>query len=48
MIVDKGKDFPDDVEQQLLSYGRDMWAFRPQPERGTTRALNSYLGEHRK
>jgi hypothetical protein len=48
MLVDKGNDFPEGIEQQLLSYGDAMWAFRPQPTSGTTRALNSYLGEHRK
>ncbi|TEB35435.1 Ribokinase-like protein [Coprinellus micaceus] len=47
MLVDKGNDFPEGIEQQLLSYGDAMWAFRPQPTSGTTRALNSYLGEHR-
>ncbi|KAF6762757.1 Ribokinase-like protein [Ephemerocybe angulata] len=47
MVVDKGKDFPEEIEKQLLGYGRAMWAFRQQPASGTTRALNSYLGEHR-
>lgn len=48
MIVDRGHDFPIEIENQLVEYGRDMWAFREQPESGTARALNSYLGEHRK
>lgn len=48
MIVDKGYDFPASIEAKLLSYGSDMWIFRDQPDRLTTRALNAYRGEHRK
>ncbi|TFK27074.1 Ribokinase-like protein [Coprinopsis marcescibilis] len=47
MIIDKGHDFPADIESQLLQYGKDMWSFREQPGHGTTRALNSYKGELR-
>jgi hypothetical protein len=47
MIVDKGHDFPQDIEEKLLSYGHDMWLLREQPDRGTTRALNSYHGDRR-
>ncbi|KAF9468956.1 Ribokinase-like protein [Collybia nuda] len=46
MIVDKGHDFPVLIHRELLRYGPDMWNFREQ-ETGTTRALNSYRGDHR-
>ena len=45
MIVDKGHDFPQDIEQRLLSYGEDMWLFRERLDRGTTTASNSYRGD---
>jgi hypothetical protein len=48
MIVDRGYDFPKEIEEKLLSYGEDMWLFRDQPGCPTTRALNSYYGDHRK
>ncbi|KAF9534408.1 Ribokinase-like protein [Crepidotus variabilis] len=47
MVVDKGNDFPRDIEEKLVAYGKDMWLFRDQPNRGTTRAVNSYRGEQR-
>ncbi|RDB23298.1 Uncharacterized protein C16C9.01c [Hypsizygus marmoreus] len=47
MVVDRGYDFPDSIRKQLLAYGSDMWMFRNQPGSKTTRALNSYVGEHR-
>lgn len=47
MIVDTGHDFPKDIEEKLRSYGSEMWLFRDQPSRGTTRSLNSYRGDHR-
>ncbi|KAF4620006.1 hypothetical protein D9613_005580 [Agrocybe pediades] len=47
MIVDKGHDFPENIEQKLMNYGKDMWMFRSQPTCGTTRAVNSYRGEVR-
>jgi hypothetical protein len=47
MVVDKGNDFPPDIEEKLLSHGKDMWLFREQPDRGTTRSLNSYRGDTR-
>jgi hypothetical protein len=47
MVVDKGHDFPKDIEEKLIEYGRDMWLFREQPDRGTTRAINSYRCEVR-
>ena len=48
MIVDKGPDFPVDIERTLLGYGPEMWTFRYQPDHRTTRALNSFRGEHRR
>lgn len=45
MLVDKGHDFPQDIEEKLLSYGADMWLFRNRIDCGTTRALVSYRGE---
>ncbi|KAF7776378.1 hypothetical protein Agabi119p4_4771 [Agaricus bisporus var. burnettii] len=47
MIVDKGYDFPKEIEEKLLGYGEDMWLFRDQPDHPTTRALNSYHGDYR-
>jgi len=47
MIVDKGYDFPEDIENKLLNYGKEMWMFRQQPDCSTTRAINSYRGENR-
>jgi len=47
MIVDRGHDFPISIEQNLLKYGREMWLFRDQSNHNTTRAKNSYKGEHR-
>lgn len=46
MIVDKGPDFPIDIERTLLEFGSEMWMFRYQPNHRTTRVLNSYRGEH--
>ena len=48
MIVDRGPDFPVDIERRLLEYGSEMWMFRYQPDHRTTRALNSFRGEHRR
>ena len=47
MIVDRGNDFPSDIQNTLEQYGKDMWLFRDDRERCTTRALNIYHGEHR-
>lgn len=46
-IVDKGHDFPLDVDTQLKTYGEDMWLFRENMNRETTRELSIYRGEHR-
>jgi hypothetical protein len=52
MIVDKGGDFPQEIDATLRQYGESMWFFRfreQQPGNNTTtRALNSYIGDHRK
>ncbi|GJE84589.1 Ribokinase-like protein [Phanerochaete sordida] len=47
MIVDRGHDFPEDVQRKLDSFGTEMWMYRDDPSRGTTRALNEYKGEYR-
>ncbi|RPD61875.1 Ribokinase-like protein [Lentinus tigrinus ALCF2SS1-7] len=47
MIIDRGHDFPAHIQDALNVYGADMWQFRDDPNRGTTRALNAYKGEHR-
>ena len=48
MLVDKGIDFPEDIEESLLGYGKEMWLFRERADRGiTTRALNRYRGDLR-
>lgn len=47
MIVDKGVDFPPEMDAALRAYGEDMWWFRDQSPAGTTRALNRYKGDHR-
>ncbi|KZT72640.1 Ribokinase-like protein [Daedalea quercina L-15889] len=47
MIIDRGADFPEHIQQKLDDYGPDMWLFRDSKERVTTRALNSYRGENR-
>lgn len=47
MIVDRGNDFPPEVQSTLDSYGKDMWVFRDHPDRRTARGLNRYKGEHR-
>ncbi|KAH9844016.1 Ribokinase-like protein [Rhodofomes roseus] len=47
MIVDRGTDFPEQIQRKLDVYGSDMWLFRDHKDRATTRSLNSYRGEHR-
>ncbi|GAA6028422.1 hypothetical protein JCM8097_007023 [Rhodosporidiobolus ruineniae] len=47
IVVDKGNDWPKEVEERLHTYGREMWVFREKPDEPTTRALNLYTGEHR-
>lgn len=48
MVVDRGHDWPSYVQKDLETYGAGMWMFRNQPESKTARALNSYMGEHRR
>ncbi|KAF9221896.1 Ribokinase-like protein [Gyrodon lividus] len=47
MIIDRGHDFPQHLQEKLLSYGSDLWHFRDHSDHKTTRALNSYRGDHR-
>ncbi|KAI0092828.1 Ribokinase-like protein [Irpex rosettiformis] len=47
MIVDRGHDFPPEIQSQLDSYGESMWLYRDDRSRGTTRAENVYRGEVR-
>ena len=47
MIIDKGVDFPQEIDATLKTYGESMWFFREQPDAATTRALNAYTGDHR-
>ncbi|SRR6266478_4588861 len=47
MIIDKGVDFPQEIDATLRTYGESMWFFREQPGATTTRALNTYTGDHR-
>ena len=48
MVVDRGHDWPSSMQKDLERYGADMWMFRNRPEGKTTRALNSYMGDHRR
>lgn len=47
MIVDRGHDFPSEIQQKLDAYGEEMWLYRDDMSRGTTKALNEYKGELR-
>lgn len=47
MVIDRGSDFAKDIQRQLEAFGKDMWLFRDDPERTTTRAANTYRGELR-
>lgn len=47
MIVDRGHDFPEDIQHKLDHYGSEMWLYRDDPSRGTTKAVNIYKGEQR-
>jgi len=47
MIIDKGVDFPQEIDAALRTYGESMWLFRERPDAVTTRALNTYTGDHR-
>ncbi|TDL29323.1 Ribokinase-like protein [Rickenella mellea] len=47
MIIDRGNDFSQTFQESLESFGDEMWCFRDQPQRLTTRAVNIYRGDHR-
>jgi len=47
MVVDRGHDFPSQIQTKLDSYGPDMWLFRDDPTHGTTTALIHLRGERR-
>ena len=47
MVVDRGYDFPADTQKKLDAYGGEMWLYRDDASRGTTRALNEYRGDFR-
>lgn len=47
MIIDRGHDFPEHIQQALDAYGADIWLYRDDTSRSTTRAVNIYRGEHR-
>ncbi len=47
MIIDRGRDFPEDVYAALMNYGEQMWVFRDRDDGLNTLALNLYRGEHR-
>ncbi|TFK56064.1 Ribokinase-like protein [Heliocybe sulcata] len=47
MIIDRGTDFANWIQDRLDSYDRSMWLFRDHADCGTTRALNSYRGDLR-
>ncbi|KAI5479845.1 hypothetical protein MNV49_002403 [Pseudohyphozyma bogoriensis] len=47
IVVDRGNDWPLEVEKKLATFGPAMWHYRDQPHRPTTRALNLYTGERR-
>ncbi|KAI0650075.1 Ribokinase-like protein [Trametes meyenii] len=47
VIIDRGNDFPPDIQNALDAFGADMWLFRDDPARETTKAINTYRGEVR-
>jgi hypothetical protein len=47
MLVYRGNDFGTHNQEVLDLYGNAMWIFRDHGDRGTTKALNLYHGEHR-
>ncbi|KAF8639802.1 hypothetical protein AX17_001061 [Amanita inopinata Kibby_2008] len=47
MIIDRGEDLPANMLSKLMGYGEQMWLFRNRIDGKTTRALNSYFGDHR-
>ncbi|KAH8106249.1 Ribokinase-like protein [Cristinia sonorae] len=47
MIVDRGHDWPETIQNQLQAYGQDMWLYRDDKSRETTRARNTYREDAR-
>ncbi|KAK4054499.1 hypothetical protein OIV83_000993 [Microbotryomycetes sp. JL201] len=46
ILVDRGNDWPSEIEAELNVFGSEMWVYRNK-QTPTTRALNLYTGEHR-
>ncbi|TCD71346.1 hypothetical protein EIP91_011117 [Steccherinum ochraceum] len=42
MIVDRGHDWPNDIQKQLEVFGKDMWLFRDDASRSTTKHLSRF------
>ncbi|KAH8830317.1 Ribokinase-like protein, partial [Flagelloscypha sp. PMI_526] len=49
MIVDRGNDWGRQIPRTIRKsmFGKEMWLFRDDPSRVTTRALNAYVGDVR-
>ncbi|KDQ09966.1 hypothetical protein BOTBODRAFT_36590 [Botryobasidium botryosum FD-172 SS1] len=47
MIVDRGHDFPIATQEALDKYGSEIWHFRDDSDRVTTKAVNIYRGDYR-
>jgi len=48
MIIDRGEDFPKEMQKRLDSYGPGMWLYRDRTDgMPTLRAVNAYRGESR-
>lgn len=47
LIVDRGDDWEQSVQDKLEKFGKEMWHFRDNKGMGTCRALNLYTGQHR-
>ena len=46
ILVDRGRDWTEEVQNKLDEFGKDMWTYREKEEE-TTKALNLYIGQHR-
>ena len=46
ILVDRGRDWTDKVQNKLDEFGKEMWTYREKEEE-TTKALNLYIGQHR-
>lgn len=47
MVVDTGSDFEPSLRRSLAAFGEQIWLYRENSVRKTTRARNTYLGERR-